>query len=152
MSLANMKRQIEACQSLDDLIAMREQLNASYRKQYKLLEDRAEDARKQEQWERLNQPTALKAGDSLWVSSELSRWYLFSREVRLREGTKLTVVAIQPRAKRIWVKTPPGFDSRPEVYFDDWRELQKLRREESGSPVTNVVPDSAGDEIAKTLR
>jgi hypothetical protein len=144
MTLAKIKNQIDACQSLDELKEISKQLGALYQKQPDLLSKRAGDAMKREQWQRLNEPMPLMAGDVLWTASAVDGLYSTGC-ARLRAGTELIVVAIQPRAKRIWVKTPPGFGSRRAgIYFDDWRELRHLRRAgESNEPVAIAVSDPA---------
>ena len=124
VNLLGIKHRIATFNSLDDLKELSDYLDNRHRH----LEQKSADAKNREAWDCLNQPV-LKPGDVVCMSKQSIQWER-GGFVRLEAGMELTVVAVQSRAKRIWVKTPPGWNFSPEIYFDG-RDLRLLRRPET---------------------
>ena len=140
VNLNRIKRQLSTYNSLDDL----KELFAYLDSRYKHLEQKSADAKNREAWERLNQPP-LKAGDIVEMSKELLQWKR-GGYVRLDTGTELEIVAIQPRARRVWCKTPAEWNYfAPEIYFDG-RDLRLLRRPETLRP--EVLQEAEHEPLA----
>lgn len=105
MDTSKIKRMIGQCESTDDLAAIIEAAQA----RISLVRNREKQQAEDSAWAAVKSAKegyvlvfGKNVSESLYVSEGKAKTVI--RRVEIRAGTAMVIVAVQPRAKRIWVK------------------------------------------------